>query len=32
MFAAALESFAGVERNAATAFTQKHMYPAARRA
>jgi hypothetical protein len=32
LFAAALQSFAGVERNDAIAFTQKYMYPAAARA
>jgi hypothetical protein len=32
LFAAALESFAGVEPDEATAFTQKYMYPSARRA
>jgi len=31
LFAAALESFAGVERNDAITFTQKYMYPAPRR-
>lgn len=31
LFAAALESFAGVEPGEATAFTQRHMYPASHR-